>query len=352
MSADSAQALTDAVKHALDSNTTLCIQGGNTKSFYGRDPVGEPLSTTNHHGIVNYEPSELVITARSGTLLADVESTLAEQKQMLAFEPPSFGRQATLGGTIACGLSGPRRPYNGAARDFVLGVRIINGRGEVLKFGGQVMKNVAGYDVSRLMVGALGTLGVLLDISLKVLPTPMLESTVVFEIDHTQALDLQNTWAAKPLPVSATCHAGGLLHVRLSGSEKGVLAAQRQLGGEQVQVGDQFWLDLKEHRHEFFKQAGTLWRISVPPATPALDIHGDCLVEWNGGLRWLRSDIPYQKIRTTVDTVGGHATLFRGNDRGNVFHPLQQTVLTLHKNLKTAFDPAGIFNPGRMYENL
>ena len=352
MSADSAQELINAVKRALDSNTTLCITGGNTKSFYGRDPVGEPLLTTIHRGIVNYEPSELVITARSGTPLADIELTLAEQKQMLAFEPPSFGKQATLGGTVACGLSGPRRPYVGAVRDFVLGVRMVNGRGEELKFGGQVMKNVAGYDVSRLMVGALGTLGVLLDISLKVLPIPVMECTLVFEVGHAQALELQNTWAAKPLPISATCHTDELLHVRLSGSEKGILAAQKQLGGEQVQGADEFWRNLKEHRHDFFKQTETLWRISVPPATPALNVSGPCLVEWNGGLRWLKSDIPGQSIRTTIDAVGGHATLFRGGDRENVFHPLQPTVSKLHKNLKTAFDPSGILNPGRMYEGV
>lgn len=352
MSVDSTQQLIDAVKNALESNTTLCIQGGNTKHFYGREPVGEPLSTAIHHGVVNYEPSELVITARSGTLLTDIESILAEHKQMLAFEPPAFGTKATLGGTIACGLSGPRRPYAGPARDFVLGVRMINGRGEDLKFGGQVMKNVAGYDVSRLMVGSLGTLGMLLDVSLKILPAPVLECTLVFELGHAEALDLQNTWAAKSLPISATCHANGLLHVRLSGSEKGVRVAQKHLGGEEVQGTDEFWCDLKEHRHEFFKEQETLWRISVPPATPPLDLAGDYLIEWSGALRWLRSDAPPQSIRTIVDSAGGHATLFRSNDRKDVFHPLHQSVLTLHRNLKTAFDPAGIFNLGRMYEGV
>lgn len=352
MSNDSAQDLIGAVKHAFDSNTTLRIEGGNTKSFYGRHSIGEPLSTQAHNGILDYAPSELVLTARSGTLLADIESTLAEQKQMLAFEPPHFGAQATLGGTIACGFSGPRRPYVGAARDFTLGVRMINGRGEDLKFGGQVMKNVAGYDLSRLMVGSMGTLGLLLDISLKVLPVPKMERTLVFEADHAQALDLQNKWSKKALPISATCHAAGLLHVRLSGSEKGVVAAQNHLGGEQIESIDEFWRDLREHRHDFFKQQETLWRISVPPATPTLNISGEFLIEWSGALRWLTSDVSVQNIRATADSAGGHATLFRGGDRESVFHPLHPSVLKLHQNLRNAFDPAGVFNPGRMYEDV
>lgn len=352
MSNDSAQGLTDAVKHAFDSNTAVCIQGGNTKNFFGRRPDSEPLSTLGHSGIVSYAPTELVLTARSGTRLAEIEAALTEQKQMLAFEPPYFGSSATLGGAVACGLSGPRRPYVGAVRDFTLGVRVVNGRGEDLRFGGQVMKNVAGYDVSRLMVGSMGTLGLLLEISLKVLPIPRVEETRVLELGYEAAFTLQKDWARKPSPISATSYADGLLHIRLSGSEKGVRAAQAQLGGEKIENGRSYWNDIKEHRHKFFTEQGPLWRISVPPAIPMLNISGRCLIEWSGALRWLITDTAAQEIRTAADEQGGHAVLFRGGDRKNAFHPLREPVLNLHKNLKKAFDPKGILNPGRMYAGV
>lgn len=352
MPRDSAQDLIDAVKNASDSKTSLCIQGGNTKSFYGRQPEGKPLSTLDHVGIVDYKPTELVLTARGGTRLAEIESALGEQEQMLAFEPPHFGAAATLGGAVACGLSGPRRPYAGAVRDFTLGVRMVSGRGEDLKFGGQVMKNVAGYDVSRLMVGSMGTLGVLLDISLKVLPLPRVEDTLVFKLSPDEAWTLQNDWARKPSPISATSFSEGLLHIRLSGSEQGVRAARAQLGGEKIENGKSHWDDLKEQRHPFFAEQGPLWRISVPPATPVLSIPGSSLTEWGGALRWLITDAAAQDIRATVDRSGGHAALFRGVGRDNAFHPLSKPVFKLHENLKKAFDPAGTLNPGRMYAGV
>ena len=352
MSSDASEDLLAAVKQAISDKSALQIQGGNTKAFYGRKPIGEALSMSTHRGVINYEPTELVLTARGGTVLKDIESELAGQNQMLPFEPPHFGEHATLGGCIACGLAGPRRPYAGAVRDFVLGVKLINGRAQQLSFGGQVMKNVAGYDVSRLMAGAMGTLGVLLEVSLKVLPRPKLERTLMFEADTLAAIDMQNRWAQKSLPISATCHQDNALYVRLSGSDKGVLAAERGLGGENFNDAAKFWSDLREQRGVFFNNARNLWRISVPPATPPLSLEGDWLMEWNGALRWLKSDAPAESIRAAAADAGGHAMLFRGGDRDRVFHPLQQSVFKLHQNLKQAFDPNRIFNPGRMYDGL
>ena len=352
MASDSAQPLIDAVKRACDTQTAVCVQGGNTKGFYGREPSGEPISTRGYSGIVDYEPTELVITARAGTPLAEIKSALAEQGQMLAFEPPSFGANATLGGAIASGLSGPRRPYVGAVRDFTLGVRMINGRGEDLRFGGKVMKNVAGYDVSRLLVGSMGTLGVLLEVSMKVLPVARVEETLRFELDSARALSEQSEWAKKPSPISATSFNEGLLHVRLSGSEKGIEAAKTYLGGENIDNGTDHWQDVREQRHQFFSQQGPLWRVSVPPATPMLDIPGSLFMEWGGALRWFITDLPAQRVRDEAARLGGHAVLFRGGDRNHAFHPLPTTVRKLHENLKKAFDPMGILNPGRMYEYL
>ena len=352
MSSDASEDLLAVVKQAISDKSALQIQGGNTKAFYGRKPGGQTLTVSAHRGIVNYEPTELVLTARSGTLLADIDAELRLQDQMLPFEPPHFGEQATLGGCIACGLAGPRRPYTGAVRDFVLGIKLINGRGERLSFGGQVMKNVAGYDVSRLMAGAMGTLGLLLEISLKVLPRPKNERTLVFEADTLAAIDMQKEWARKSLPISATCHHDKTLHLRLSGSDKGVTAAERSLGGESFADTTKFWSDLREHRAAFFSDFRNLWRISVPPATPPLAVKGDWLMEWNGALRWLKSDVSAEQIREAAGQAGGHAILFRSDGHDDVFHPLHESVFKLHKNLKQAFDPDRIFNPGRMYDGL
>ncbi len=353
MSVDRSRELIDAVTASIESGKPLSIRGGNTKAFFGGPQTGETLEMSGHSGMVSYEPTELVITARSGTLVSEIESTLKEQHQMLAFEPPCFGERATVGGTIGCGLSGPRRPYAGSVRDFVLGTRIVNGRGEDLRFGGQVMKNVAGYDVSRLMVGSMGTLGLLLEVSLKVLPAPRSECTLMLEADRDGALEFQQRWSQRPSPISGTCHSGGLLHVRLSGSETGVASAKSKIGGDTLDDGDAFWTRLREHDHEFFKGAGRLWRLSIPQASPDPDIHGDSLMEWNGALRWVISDSPADRIRTAAAEAGGHATLFRnGGAETEAFHPLSGSLLKLHKKVKRAFDPKGIFNPGRMYRGL
>ena len=345
------------VKAAAGDGVPLAVTGGGTKEFLGRTTQAEPLDVSGHRGIVTYEPTELVLSARGGTPLADVKAALSEQGQMLAFEPPAFGEAATIGGTIAAGLSGPARPYAGAARDFVLGTRVLNGKGEALRFGGEVMKNVAGYDVSRLMTGAWGTLGVLLEVSLKVLPRPAVVRTVAFETTAKEAVERCNAWAAKPLPLTAACHDGERLRVRLAGTESGVAAAAAMLGGETLDGldGDGFWTALREQTLPFFtRTGGPLWRVSVPPgaATTAPD-GGDALVDWGGAQRWLRTDAPAAHVRAAAARAGGHATLFRGGDRtGEVFHPLAPAVRKLHARLKAAFDPAGILNPGRMYEGL
>jgi glycolate oxidase FAD binding subunit len=342
---DISQQLAEAIKAAVKKRTHLTITGSGSKRFYTGDLDGEKLDVTGHRGIVSYEPTELVVTARAGTPLAEIEATLAEKGQMLAFEPPWFGQTATLGGTIACGFSGPRRPYAGAARDHVLGARIINGRGEILHFGGEVMKNVAGYDVSRLMVGALGTLGVLLEISLKVLPKPAREITLGFAMTVDKAIATMNTWGAQPLPLSATCHVGDTLYVRLSGTELGVQAARAKLGGKTLDKSDEFWRDVREHRHGFFQGDTSLWRLSVPPATAPMDLPGQWLIDWGGAQRWLKSDAPAADIRRETEKAGGHATLFRRpGQNGASFHPLPAAVAALQQNLKRAFDPEGRLN--------
>jgi glycolate oxidase FAD binding subunit len=348
---DFIQKASEAVKKAAESRSPLRIQGGGSKSFYGRDTVGSLVETGSHRGFVDYEPSELVFTARAGTRLKEIEDRLAKHGQILPFEPPHFGDGATIGGALASGLSGPRRPYAGAARDLLLGCRIINGFGEHLAFGGRVMKNVAGYDVSRLMVGALGTLGVITEVSVKVLPGPVAEATLVFEYTPADAIDAMNRWAGRPLPVSATCHDGRRLYLRLSGTEAGVRSASQRLGGESSADSD-LWTRIREHQHPFFRDASSLWRISVPPATGPLDLDGATLVEWNGGLRWLATDAPAQVVRNAAAAAGGHAVWFRGHDGKDVFHPMDSARLALHRSLKRAFDPAGILNPGRMYAGL
>ncbi|NIR59213.1 MAG: glycolate oxidase subunit GlcE [Gammaproteobacteria bacterium] len=347
---DISEQLQQRVREANAAGRALRIRGGGTKDFYGRTPTGEPLDVADHDGVVAYEPTELVLTARAGTALQTVEAALADAGQMLAFEPPHLGPAATLGGTIACGLSGPRRPYTGAARDFVLGVKMLTGGGDMLRFGGQVMKNVAGYDVSRLMTGALGTLGVLLEISLKVLPRPAEERTLRLAMPVEHALARMTEWAGRPWPLSATCHDGEALHVRLSGATSAVAEAAEDLGGEAVAEAAGFWRSVREHSHPFFEASGPLWRLALPPGAPADIVPGDWLVEWGGAQRWLRTDVPAERIRSLAVEHGGHATLFRGGDRGGaVFHPLPPALAALERKLKDAFDPSHILNPGRLY---
>ncbi|MGD2111772.1 MAG: glycolate oxidase subunit GlcE [Gammaproteobacteria bacterium] len=346
---ESLQAMLQAASRSV---RLLAIHGAGSKAFYGRQPRGEPCSVRDYRGVIDYSPTELVIRARAGTPLADIEALLAGENQMLAFEPPYFGTAATLGGTIASGLSGPRRPYTGAARDFVLGITCLNGKGDHLRFGGEVMKNVAGYDVARTLTGSLGTLAVLLDISLKVLPRPEREITVCRESTPAEAIRLLNRWAAQPLPLSGGCYHDGQLAIRLSGTERGVRAALGRLGGTAMEDAAAFWEALREQRLDHFAGNRPLWRLSVPPATPPLALEGESLIDWGGAQRWIRTSLPATEVRIAATRNGGHAVLFRGGERDAVFHPLPAPLLALHRRLKHSFDPAGILNPGRMYAEL
>lgn len=342
--------LIERVRQAHDTSQPLSVHGNRTKAFLGHEVKGQSLPLTHHKGVLHYEPSELVITARAGTPLNEIEQVLEAEGQMLAFEPPHFGEGATLGGTLAAGLSGPRRPYAGAARDFLLGCHLVNGKGEALHFGGEVMKNVAGYDLSRLQVGAFGTLGILLDVSLKVLPRPELETTLVQERNDAEAINLMNTWAGKPLPLSGCCYDGDHIYIRLSGAETAVKAASKKLGGEPHAKPEPFWRKLREQELTFFQHSAPLWRCAVTPDSEPLPLDGTQLVDWGGGLRWLSSRQPADRIRRIVAQAGGHATLYRNGDAGiGRFHPLSPPLLQLHQRLKQALDPNGILNPGRMY---
>lgn len=343
--------LCERVRAHAAARKPLRIRGGGTKDFYGQALVqADVVDTAAHAGVVAYEPKELVLTVRAGTPLEDVERALAAERQMLPFEPPHFGKGATIGGVVAAGLSGPRRPYAGAVRDFVLGARIVNGRGEDLGFGGRVIKNVAGYDVSRLMAGALGTLGILTELSFKVLPRPAVETTLAFELDQGSAIEQANRWAAQPLPLSASAWQDGRLLVRLSGAAPAIAAARSKMGGEELPPSG-FWEELREQRLPFFAGDAPLWRLSVPQTTePFLGEHTQ-LVEWGGGVRWMRGEADTLAIRSTVEKAGGHATLFRGGDKAlGVFHPLAPALDKIHRRLKAAFDPEGILNPGRLYD--
>jgi glycolate oxidase FAD binding subunit len=347
--ADLAQEFSDRIA-AASSEKPLCIRGGGTKDFYGEAPRGEILDTRGHAGIVAYEPTELVITARCGTPLAEIQAALADQNQFLAFEPPSFGA-ATIGGVVAAGLSGPRRAAVGALRDFVLGVTILDGAPRRLTFGGTVMKNVAGYDVSRLIAGSLGTLGLILEVSLKVLPRPVAEATLRFDLPQNKALEALNAWAGQPLPISASCWCDDVLIVCLSGAEAAVAAAKAKLGGEPVPEAATFWTSLREQRHAFFAGDEPLMRLSLPSIAPPLDLPGEQVIEWGGSQRWWRGDAAV--ARDAASRVGGHAVLFRGADKSaGVFQPLPTPMLKIHQRLKAAFDPRGVFNRGRLYPKL
>ena len=368
LTADLASQFATRIRAAADTGTLLRIRGGGTKDFYGQSLQGEMLDTTALSGVVSYEPSELVITALAGTPLSEVESTLAAQGQCLPFEPPHFSPGGTLGGAVASGLSGPARASAGAVRDFMLGVNLINGRGELLTFGGQVMKNVAGYDVSRLMAGSMGTLGLLVDVSLKVLPVPPAEATLRFQCSQAQALQWLNAWGGKPLPLHASCwvneddggaDGSGTLYLRLRGAAAAVEAACKALGGQlqdNAAVAPD-WQACRDQTLAWFTQRPAehdLWRLSVPQTAPVLDLPEPPLVEWHGGQRWVRA-LPAQgaQIRDAARSAGGHATLFiasnpiseRAADR---FDALKPPLDRIHRELKREFDPAGILNRGRL----
>jgi glycolate oxidase FAD binding subunit len=350
---DISAALQQQVLDALQDTIPLTIAGSGSKSFLGHTRHDMQIDAISHRGIVEYDPRELVLTARSGTTLQEIETALDEAGQMLAFEPPHFGDDATLGGTIACGLSGPRHPYSGSARDFVLGCKLLNGRGEILNFGGQVMKNVAGYDVSRLMAGAHGTLGILLDISLKVLPRPAASITVARECSPAEAIESMSALLSKPLPVDGACYHGDHCYVRISGSAQAVKEARTRIPGDTLPDAETFWHALREHQLPFFHHRSTLYRIMVKPATAPLHIEGSWLLDWGGAQRWLYSDEGLASIRHRAELAGGHVTVFRGSKQPEeIFQPLSAPLQAIHRRLKASFDPNNIFNRGRLYARL
>ncbi|MEI8030577.1 MAG: glycolate oxidase subunit GlcE [Comamonadaceae bacterium] len=376
--------ITDRIRAAVDDGTPLRIRAGGSKDFYGQSLHGELLDVSALSGIVSYEPSELVVTVRAGTSLFELQAVLAEKGQCLAFEPPCFGASAaagssaTCGGMVAAGLSGPARASAGAVRDFVLGVTLLNGRAELLTFGGQVIKNVAGYDVSRLMVGALGTLGLLTEISLKVLPCALAEATLMCAgIGQQQALDLLNRWGGQPLPLNASCWLfddsatppRDYLFVRLRGAIAAVEAAcprmmadLQSLGGDALRMDNTQagpdWDACSDQTLPFFKPPAPelgLWRLSVPQTAPVLALSYAQLIEWHGGQRWLWAPLSAQEqLRQAATRAGGTATLFRAPHADKAesavrFNPLRPALHRIHQRLKHEFDPAGVFNRGRMY---
>jgi FAD/FMN-containing dehydrogenase len=352
--------LAEQVREAAAHGQPLCIRGGGSKDFYGGPMIGNVLDTRLLRGITAYEPTELVVTARAGTPLAELEAALAEQGQCLPFEPPELGEpgSATVGGMVAAGLAGPSRATVGSVRDYVLGATLLNGRGELLNFGGQVMKNVAGYDVSRLLAGSMGVLGVVCEVSLKVLPVSPASLTLRFDMDQANALRHLNDWAGQALPLHASAWWDNTLVLRLSGAVAAVASAAQRLGGEVIPepLARGFWQGLRDQRDEFFQSAqaaladgATLWRLSVASTAPALGLPGDQLIEWGGAQRWLLSREPAQRLRAAALDARGHATMFRGGEREHgVFAPLSGPLLRLHHQLKQSFDPAAIFNRQRL----
>ncbi len=391
--------LREQVLEAAQQKHAILIEGGGTKNFYGNHALNTidktalnsidkvalhstdkaalntldsrvPHMTSNSvalklnslHGIINYQPTELVVTAWAGTPLQEVIDTLAASSQMLASDPPSFGTQATLGGCVAAGLAGPGRHSGGPIKDYVLGTHLLTANGDVLRFGGEVMKNVAGYDVSRLLVGSMGMFGALTQISVKVAPKPQEVCTLEFDLDEASALALCHGWRAQPLPISATAWQategnGGCLRVRLAGAGAALKTAKQKMGGQllpEVQATD-YWAALREQKLSFFDTT-TLWRLAVAPGTPTLDI-GPTLIEWGGGQRWVAADLEATAVRRVAERFGGHATLFRQPlkhtmPEQGVFHPLAPGVLDVVKRLKHEFDPQGLFNPGRLVHGL
>ena len=345
-----------------DAREPLRITGHGSKDFYGEAPRGDVVSTLELNGVTAYEPSELFISVMAGTPVYDVEALLAQHQQRFAFEPPRFGGRGTIGGMVAAGLSGPARAALGSLRDHLLGAVIINGKGELLSFGGTVMKNVAGFDVSRALAGSMGQLGLITEVTLKVMPLPAAVATLRFEFDQPAALTAVNRWGGEPLPIEASAWWDGALLLRLAGAQAAVEAAARKLGGDVIpnELAGAFWMGLRHHSDEFFLGAeravaggARMWRLSLPSTAPELKLHGEQLVEWGGAQRWVVTPMEPKALREAVASVGGHATLFRALDKScGVFAPLGKPLAAIHQRLKTAFDPNGILNPGRLYPDL
>ncbi|MGO1463025.1 MAG: glycolate oxidase subunit GlcE [Marinobacter sp.] len=351
--ADLSQQLQEQVLQARTRAEKLNIVGGGTKGFMGREANTQAgtLDMSEHTGIVDYHPVELVMTVRAGTTLSDIEAALAEQGQALHFEPPHFGPGSTIGGTLACNLSGPARPWAGSVRDQVLGTRLLNGKGEHLRFGGEVMKNVAGYDVSRLQAGALGTLGVITEISLKVMPTPAASLTLVRDMAMDEALHYMNRRTAEPKPITAACWVDGKVYLRLSGAKTAVEATAEQWSGDVIEQGEAFWRSVQDMQHEFFADKDApLWRFSVGATAANPSLEGDWFLDWAGAQRWYRGTAELSDMEPLARAAGGQVSLFRGGERnGEVMHSQPHALKMIQRRMKTSFDPDGIFNPGRLY---
>lgn len=344
------QQLQEQVLEALQNNTPLVIQGAGSKAFLGRPVTGRVLDTRTHSGIVNYDPTELVVTVRSGTPLVELLQALDQHGQMLPCEPPTFAAAATVGGMVAAGLSGPRRPWSGSVRDFVLGTKVITGHGKLMRFGGEVMKNVAGYDLSRLMAGSYGQLGVLTEVSMKVLPKPVSIQHLSLELSAENALLKLAEWGQQPIPITAACHIDGRLQLRLEGGSGSVRAATERIGGEVLDAA--FWSHLNERQLAFFNDPRPLWRLSLPAVTPTIELPGDALLDWCGSQRWLKSDATAIDIQALASQYGGHATCYTPGVTDSPFQPLAPLLAHYHRRLKAQLDPQGIFNPGRCYAEL
>ena len=327
------------------------IIGGGSKKFYGAALDALAIEVAGHSGVIDYDPAELVITLRAGCRLSEVEALLAENRQMFAFEPPHFAPEATIGGMVASGLAGPRRGFAGSIRDFVLGVKMLDGRGDVLQFGGRVIKNVAGFDVSRLLVGSLGTLGVLLEVFIRVVPMYVTETTLAFEHATADAhIRWVNELGSQPYPLSASAWYAGTSRLRLSGSEQGVEHAIAELGGERENYD---WAELREQSHDLFLREQPITRVSLPPASPNMAADRAQVIEWGGAQRWLSGEIDIAALRERASQLGGSVCAFRDHATDvAVFQPLAPAMLKLQRSIKSSFDPAGIFNAGRIYPGL
>ncbi|MDE1008666.1 MAG: glycolate oxidase subunit GlcE [Paraburkholderia fungorum] len=350
VSMDDSERLVAEISQARADGTPLKIRGGNSKALLGRPVQGKPIDTRSHRGVLSYDPTELVITARAGTPVAELNAVLDAAGQMLPCEPPAFDGTATVGGMVAAGLAGPRRPWSGSVRDFVLGCRVITGEAKHLRFGGEVMKNVAGYDVSRLLAGSFGCLGLITEVSLKVLPKPRALGSLTLDLSADEALRELSAWRRAALPISGAAHVDGRLYVRLEGGTGSVASALDRIGGSELD--SRFWDALREHRLAFFDDPRPLWRLSLPNGSPLVRLPGDTLLDWAGAQRWLKSDAPAVTIRQIAHAAGGHASCFTPCVDTEPFTPLPQALLRFHQQLKQHLDPRGLFNPGRLYAGL
>ena len=353
--ADVSEGLRKQILNARKKDQKLNIVGGGSKNFMGRaaDRHADTLSLAEHTGIVEYHPVELIMTVRAGTRITDIEAALSEEGQCLHFEPPCFGDGSTLGGTLACNLSGPARPWSGSVRDQVLGIRLLNGKGEHLRFGGQVMKNVAGYDVSRLQAGALGTLGAITEISLKVMPRPAASMTLVQDMAMDDVIRYMNQRAGESKPITGAAWVDGKVYLRLSGARSAVEATAEKWSGEVMEQGEAFWQQLQHLQHDFFTGDGPLWRFSIGSTAANPELDGPWLIDWAGSQRWYRGEADSARMESMARSAGGQVSLFRGGDRTDeVMHYQPEALQTIQKRLKESFDPDGLFNPGRLYSWL